>query len=89
MKKIIIYALIMIAFVGCASNIEVRSPRYFNEEVDILDYHATPYETTWTVKAKPGEDMRLIFNHEIINISFKPSKGKKEEFIFIVSSEIK
>ena len=89
MKKFIAYAALTIAFVGCASHgPEGRSPRYFNTEVDILDYHATPFNTVWTLKAKPGEPMRLVFNYETINIDFEPSKAEKGEFIFTVSADV-
>ena len=83
MKKLV---LLLLLVSGCVSYPEVRSPRYFNTEVEILDYHANPVTTTWTLKAKPGETMRLVFNYEIIDIDFKPDK--EGEFIFTVTSQV-
>lgn len=74
--------------VGCSTYTEVRSPRYFNQEVDILDYHANPVTTTWKVRAQPGETMRLVFNYEVIDIDFEPSKDDPGEFIFTVVSQV-
>lgn len=73
---------------GCSTYSEIKSPRYFNTEVDILDYYANPFTTTWTLKAQPGETMRLVFNYEIIDIDFKPDPDNPGEFIFTVKSEV-
>ena len=84
------FALAVLMFsAGCAAyGPEIRSPRYFNTEVEIVDYYATPFNTTWTMKAKPGETMRLVFNYEIIDIDFEPSETEPGEYIFVVRSEV-
>ena len=87
MKKLLF--LLPLFFVGCLTqNPVVRSPRYFNTEVDILDYHATYTGTEWTLKAQPGETMRLVFNYEIIDIDFVESKDEPGEYIFTVKSQV-
>ena len=87
MKKLLF--LLPLFFVGCLIHDPVvRSPRYFNQEVEILGYQATPYETTWELKAQPGETMRIVFNYEIIDIDFIESKDEPGEFIFTVRSEV-
>ena len=87
MKKLLF--LLPLFFIGCiAQNPVVRSPRYFNTEVDILDYQASYTGAEWTLKAQPGETMRLIFNYEIIDIDFVESKDEPGEFIFIVKSQV-
>lgn len=87
MKKLFTF-LCCAALAGCANYSEIKSPRYFNTDVDILDYFANPYGTTWTMRAKPGETMRLVFNYEIIDIDFKPDPERPGEYIFIVKSEV-
>jgi len=86
MKQLLKFLSLTILFVGCANYTTIRSPRYFNNEVDILDYYANPYETIWTVRAMPGEQMKLVFLYETIEIDFEPDKNKPGEFIFIVRS---
>jgi len=87
MKKL---ALLLPLFIlGCYTyDPVIRSPRYFNTEVDILDYHATYTGTTWTLKAKERETMVLVFNYETIEIDFEASKDEPGEFIFTVSSQV-
>lgn len=87
MKKLFTI-LCCIALAGCANYSEIKSPRYFNNDVDILDYTANPYSTTWTLRAKPGETMRLVFNYEIIDIDFKPDPNRPGEYVFIVKSDV-
>ena len=86
MKQLLKFLSLTILFVGCANYTTIRSPRYFNNEVDILDYYANPYETIWTVRAMPGEQMKLVFLYETIEIEFQPDKNKPGEFIFTVRS---
>ena len=86
MKQLLKFLSLTILFVGCANYTTIRSPRYFNNEVDILDYYANPYETIWTVRAMPGETMKLVFLYETIEIDFMPDKNKEGEFIFTVRS---
>jgi|SRR5210317_1435780 hypothetical protein len=86
MKQLLKFLSLTILFVGCANYTTIRSPRYFNEEVDILDYYANPYQTTWTVRAMPGEQMKLVFLYETITIDFTPDKNKLGEFIFTVNA---
>ena len=88
MKKLIMYAAITVALFGCSVAYDIRSPRYFNTEVDILDYHSAPYGSTCTLKAMPGETMRLVFNYEVIDIDFEPSEDEPGEYIFVVSSQV-
>ena len=88
MKKFIMYAAMTAVLFGCSTAYEIRSPRYFNTEVDILDYHATPFNTESTLKATPGETMRLVFNYEVIDIDFSPSEDEPGEYIFVVSSQV-
>lgn len=87
MKKL---ALLLPLFIfGCYTyNPVVKSPRYFNQEVEILDYQASYEGALWKLKAQPGETMRLVFNYEIIDIDFKASKDEPGEFIFTVSSQV-
>ena len=73
---------------GCSTYSEIKSPRYFNTDVDILDYTANFYGTEWTLRAKPGETMRVVFNYEIIDIDFKPDPERPGEYIFILKSEV-
>lgn len=73
---------------GCSTYSEIRSPRYFNTEVDILDYFANPVTTKWTLRAQPGETMRLVFEHNVIDIDFKPDSKNPGEYIFTVTSEL-
>ena len=76
-------------FIGCITqNPVIRSPRYFNNDVDILDYRATPFSTEWVLKAQPGETMRLVFQYEIIDIDFVKSKDEPGEYIFKVKSQV-
>ena len=86
MKNFVRLLLLSVFFMGCANYTTIRSPRYFNTEVDILDYYANPYETIWTVRAMPGETMKLVFLYETIEIDFEPDKNKPGEFIFTVRS---
>ena len=86
MRNLLKFSLLSLLFVGCANYTTIRSPRYFNTEVDILDYYANPYETIWTVRAMPGETMKLVFLYETIEIDFEPDKNKPGEFIFTVRS---
>lgn len=87
MKKLLF--LLPLFFVGCLTqNPVVRSPRYFNTEVDILDYQADYTGAEWTLKAQPGETMRLVFNYEIIDIDFVESKDEPGEYIFTVKSQV-
>tara|TARA_B100000900_G_C20378449_1_gene633462 strand:- start:15 stop:287 length:273 start_codon:yes stop_codon:yes gene_type:complete len=87
MKKLLF--LLPLFFMGCVTQSPaVRSPRYFNQEIDILDYHATYIGTEWTLKAQPGETMRLVFNYEIIDIDFIESKDEPGEYIFTVKSQV-
>lgn len=86
MKQLLKFLSLTILFVGCANYTTIRSPRYFNTEVDILDYYANSYETIWTVRAMPGEQMKLVFLYETIEIDFQPDKNKPGEFIFTVRS---
>ena len=87
MKKLLF--LLPLFFIGCITqNPVVRSPRYFNTDVDILDYRATPFNTEWVLKAQPGETMRLVFKYEVIDIDFIKSKDEKGEFIFTVKSQV-
>lgn len=87
MKKL---ALLLPLFIfGCyAQSPAIKSPRYFNQDVDILDYYATYTGTTWTLKAKERETMVLVFNYETIEIDFEASKDEPGEFIFTVSSQV-
>ena len=86
MKKLLF--LLPLFFIGCITQDPiVRSPRYFNTEVDIVDYHATPFNTEWVLKAQPGETMRLVFNYETIEIDFIEDKDKLGEYIFTVKSQ--
>ena len=87
MKKLFTFLCFATLF-SCANYSDIKSPRYFNTDVDILDYFANPYGTTWTMRAKPGETMRLVFNYEIIDIDFKPDPERPGEYIFIVKSEV-
>ena len=87
MKKLLF--LLPLFFVGClVQDPVVKSPRYFNKDVDLLGYTSTPYETTWKVRAQPGEGIRLVFKYEIVNIDFKPDPDNPGEFIFEVKSEV-
>ena len=87
MKKLLF--LLPLFFIGCITqNPVIRSPRYFNNDVDILDYRATPFNTEWVLKAKPGETMRLVFQYEIIDIDFVKSKDEPGEYIFKVKSQV-
>ena len=91
MKNSIILAVCigLLGLGGCLSYApHVKSPRYFNTEVDILDYQATPTGTEWKLKAKPGETMRIVFNYEVIDIDFEPSKDEPGEYLFTVSSSV-
>ena len=83
MKKLFIF-LSCISLAGCANYSKVKSPRYFNTDVEILDYTANPYSTEWTLRAKPGETMTLLFDPEVINIDFKPDPKQPDEYIFTV-----
>jgi len=86
MKQLLKFLSLTILFVGCSNYTTIRSPRYFNTEIDILDYYANPYETIWTVRAMPGETMKLVFLYETIEIDFMPDKNKEGVFIFTVRS---
>ena len=83
MRKLFTF-LCFVALAGCANYSEIKSPRYFNTDVDILDYTANFYGTEWTLRAKPGETMKLIFDPEIISIDFTADPNQPDEYIFIV-----
>ena len=89
MKKFLISFLCGGFFLlGCSTYTEIRSPRYFNTDVEILDYTANPYGAEWTLRARPGETMRVVFNYEIIDVDFKPDPERPGEFIFKLRSEV-
>lgn len=87
MKKFLISFLCGGFFLlGCSTYTTIRSPRYFNPDVEILDYHANPWETIWKVRASEGETMKLVFLVETIEIDFKEDPENAGEFIFTVRS---
>ena len=83
MKKLFIF-LCCASLAGCANYSKVRSPRYFNNNIEILEYTANPDNTEWVLRAKPGETMRLVFNPEVITIDFTPDPKQLDEYIFTV-----
>ena len=83
MKKLFTF-LCCALLAGCANYSKVGSPRYFNTDVEILEYTANPHSTEWILRAKPGETMRLIFDPEVINIDFTPDPKQPDEYIFTV-----
>jgi len=87
MKKILSLLLGSILLFGCATYTQVRSPRYFNEDIEILDYSANPWRTEWVVKAAPGEKVKLVFQYETISFFFTEDPRNKGEFIITVISD--
>ena len=87
MKKLLTL-LCCITLVGCANYSKIKSPRYFDNGVEILNYKANPYNTEWILRAEPSETMELVFNYETINIDFKLDPERPGEYIFTIKSKI-
>ena len=84
MKKFLVATVATLLLVGCSTYTQIRSPRYFNQEIEIVDYRANPWYTEWKVRAEEGEEIVLVFNYETIKINFE--EVGNGEFEFTVSS---